>query len=66
MTKKTGLLRRLEAFEKLMVAANAGAIVAIACLTRKRKFRGIWGGRGSLSQGERATPAKGHLFFRRG
>jgi hypothetical protein len=35
MTEKTGLFRRLEAFEKLMVAANAEASVAVAYLTKK-------------------------------
>jgi len=35
MTEKTGLFRRLEAFEKLMVAANAEASVAVAYLTEK-------------------------------
>jgi hypothetical protein len=35
MTEKTGLFRRLEAFEKLMVAANAEASVAFAYLTEK-------------------------------
>jgi hypothetical protein len=35
MTEKTGLFRRLEAFEKLMVAANAEATVAVAYLTEK-------------------------------
>lgn len=33
MTEKTGLFRRLEAFEQLMVAANAEAAVAVAYLT---------------------------------
>jgi hypothetical protein len=33
MTEKTGLFRRLEAFEKLMVAANAEAAVAVASNT---------------------------------
>ena len=37
MTKKTGLFRRLEAFEKLMVAANAEASVAVAYLTEKER-----------------------------
>jgi hypothetical protein len=37
MTEKTGLLRRLEAFEKLMVAANAEASVAVAYLTEKER-----------------------------
>jgi hypothetical protein len=32
MTGKPGLFRRLEAFEKLMVAANAEAAVAVAYL----------------------------------
>jgi hypothetical protein len=32
MTEKTGIFRRLEAFEKLMVAANAEATVAFAYL----------------------------------
>jgi hypothetical protein len=32
MTEKTGLFRRLEAFEELMVAANAQATVAVAYL----------------------------------
>jgi hypothetical protein len=35
MTEKTGIFRRLVAFEKLMVAANAEATVAIAYLTGK-------------------------------
>jgi hypothetical protein len=35
MTKKTGLFRRLEAFENLMLAANAEATVAVAYLTKK-------------------------------
>jgi hypothetical protein len=35
MTDKTGLFRRLEAFEKLMVAANAEATVAVVYLTEK-------------------------------
>ncbi len=35
MAEKTGLFRRLEAFEKLIVAANAEAIVAVAYLTEK-------------------------------
>jgi hypothetical protein len=35
MTEKTGLFRRLEAFEKLMAAANAEASVAFAYLTAK-------------------------------
>jgi hypothetical protein len=35
MTEQTGLFRRLEAFEKLMVAANAEASVAFAYLTAK-------------------------------
>jgi hypothetical protein len=35
MTEKTGLFRRLEAFEKLMMAANAEATVAAAYLTEK-------------------------------
>jgi hypothetical protein len=35
MTEKTGLFRRLEAFERLMVAANAEATVAVAYLTEK-------------------------------
>jgi hypothetical protein len=38
MTEKTGLFRRLEAFEKLMVAANAEARVAFAYLTAKETF----------------------------
>jgi hypothetical protein len=37
MTEKTGLFRRLEAFEKLMVAANAEATVAVAYLTGKER-----------------------------
>jgi hypothetical protein len=35
MTEKTGLFRRLETFENLMVAANAEASVAFAYLTAK-------------------------------
>jgi hypothetical protein len=35
MTENTGLFRRLETFEKLMVAANAEATVAVAYLTGK-------------------------------
>jgi hypothetical protein len=35
MTEKTGLFRRLESFERLMVAANAEATVAVAYLTDK-------------------------------
>jgi hypothetical protein len=35
MTEETGLFRRLEAFEKLMVAANAEASGAVAYLTEK-------------------------------
>jgi flagellar biosynthesis/type III secretory pathway chaperone len=35
MTEKTGLFRRLEAFEKLIVAANAEATVAVAYLTER-------------------------------
>jgi hypothetical protein len=38
MTEKTGLFRRLEAFEKLIVAANAEASVAVAYLTAKENF----------------------------
>ena len=38
MTEKTGLFKRLEAFEKLMVAANAEAAVAVAYLTAKEIF----------------------------
>ena len=37
MTEKTGLFRRLEAFEKLMVAANAEASVAVAYLIEKER-----------------------------
>jgi hypothetical protein len=37
MTAKTGLFRRLEAFEKLMVEANAEATVAAAYLTGKER-----------------------------
>jgi hypothetical protein len=35
MTEKTGPFRRVEAFERLMVAANAEAAVAVAHLTEK-------------------------------
>jgi hypothetical protein len=38
VTEKTGLFRRLEAFEKLMMAANAEASVAVAYLTAKEIF----------------------------
>jgi hypothetical protein len=37
MTEKAGFFRRLEAFEKLMVAANAEATVAVAYLTEKER-----------------------------
>ena len=37
MTEKTGLFRRLEAFEKLMVIANAEATVAVAYPTEKER-----------------------------
>lgn len=62
MTEKTGLFRRLEAFEKLMVAANAEASVAVAYLTEKERSEefGPW----NLGRGERAAPAKGGLPFR--
>jgi hypothetical protein len=45
MTEKTGLFRRLEAFEKLLVAANAEATVPVAYLTGKeipRNFGRPW------------------------
>jgi hypothetical protein len=42
MTEKTGLFRRLEAFEKLMVAANAEAMVAVAYLNAKGNSEEFW------------------------
>lgn len=41
MSEKTGLFRRLEAFETLMVAANAEATVAVAYLTGKESSDGF-------------------------
>ena len=54
MTEKTGLFRRLEAFETLMVAANAEATVAVAYLTGKE------------SSEEFAEAVEGGLSFRCG
>jgi hypothetical protein len=42
MTGKTGFFRRLEAFEKLMVAANAEASVAVAYRTEKESSEEFW------------------------
>ena len=39
MTEKTGLFRRLEAFERLMVAANAEATVAVIDATPVTRHR---------------------------
>jgi hypothetical protein len=41
MKDKTGLFRRLEAFEKLMVAANAEATVRSAIWPKKRNVRSL-------------------------
>jgi hypothetical protein len=42
MTEKTGLFRRLEAFEKLIVAANAEASAAVAYLNAKGNSEEFW------------------------
>jgi hypothetical protein len=41
MTKKTGLFRRLESFEKFMMAANAEATVAVVYLTEKESSESL-------------------------
>jgi hypothetical protein len=42
MTEKTGTIQTTGSLWKLMVVANAEAIVAVALSVRKRKFRGFW------------------------
>ncbi len=58
MTEKTGLFRRLEAFEKLMVAANAEATVPVAYLTGKENSEEFWEAVEALAEGSQQLRQK--------